>query len=355
MLLDAGTQKPFHDFVSIEAFKAVIWLGFGLMTLSFMVRAYIRITCFRKLFAEDWMMLFALFLYLNIAILSTICIRSIYNLAHLADGTFIPGPTFEADISYGFHIFAGISVLVYIGLWIIKVNFLVFFYRLGHQLPRFRIFWWVVLCIVIATGIAETVVVVFKCSVADSITLPACSTTASNALDTRLRFILSITLDVLTDVLLIIFPVSILWTSRICIRNKLILSGIFLLIGATIAIAIVRGVFSVDLIHQTAWAQLIISYLFFNALEYLVSFIVACTISFRSLFTQRRNKADYAAEQQAQRFYAPLQNRGRDGGGSSGKMQGLYDTILDTCRTLEGADIEGENWALPVPPSGPAG
>ncbi|KAF2969690.1 hypothetical protein GQX73_g3929 [Xylaria multiplex] len=343
MSSDTSTPKTDHDLTSMETFKAIVWVGFGLMIVAFAVRAYIRIVSFRRLFLEDWFMLLALVIYLTIAIVSTIYLRALYNLSHI-DDEFVPGPAFETDTMHALQAYTGIVIIARIGLWIIKINFLLFFYRLSYQLPKFRIVLWVVLCIVIATGIVEIGITQYSCLLTDFNTLVTVCSTVDNIREGRRRFIVAIVLDVLTDVLMIIFPISLLWISRMNIRQKLALSGIFLLIAATIAITIGRaGVFSATPDDSTESPISLI------ALEYFVAFLVACAISFRSLFTQRQNKATYAAEQRARKYHVPTQNRGRD---SAGKMQRLYNTILDTCKTLEGVDIDEEKWELPLPPSG---
>ncbi|KAI0538740.1 hypothetical protein GGR58DRAFT_283636 [Xylaria digitata] len=346
MSSDTSTSKANDGVESMEAFKAIVWVGFGLMIVAFAVRAYIRVVSFRRLFLEDWFMLLALVIYLTIAIVSMIYLRALYNLSHINE-EFVPGPTFETDTMHALQAYTGIVIIARIGLWIIKINFLLFFYRLSYQLLKFRIVWWVVLCIVVATGIVEIGITQYSCLLTDFNTLVTVCSTAESVREGRRRFIVAIVLDVLTDALMIIFPVSLLWISRMSIRQKLALSGIFLLIAATIAITIGRaGVFSATPDDSTESPISLI------ALEYFVAFLVACAISFRSLFTQRQNKAAYAAEQRARRYHVPTQNRGRDSGRSSGKMQHLYDTILDTCRTLEGVDLDDEKWALPLPPSG---
>lgn len=145
-------------------------------------------------------MLLALTIFLISAIISTLFLHNVYNLGHLAAGTFIPGPTFDMDTLQALRAFAVVSILIYVGLWIIKINFLVFFYRLGHQLPKFRIFWWIVLFVVIATGAAQIGIIKYNCLVTDNILTPT-STSDCGLADTKWRFGVSVALDILTDVL----------------------------------------------------------------------------------------------------------------------------------------------------------
>ncbi|KAI1370114.1 hypothetical protein F4677DRAFT_439279 [Hypoxylon crocopeplum] len=350
-----GFAEPIPELISVPAFKAVLWLISGLMTVAFSARAYIRFTCFRRLFVEDWLMFASLLIFITISVVGTIYLQDLFNLSHIADGTFVPGPTFEEDTIEALRAFAAISILVYVGIWIIKLNFLVFFYRLGNQLPRFRIFWWIVLVFVVATGIAQMGLIEFKCMLSDIDTLIGYCSTIDNLEDTRRRFIVSVTTDIASDFLMICFPVTLLWASQINLRQKLVLSGIFSLVAFTIAVTIVRGGFSTNINSPSAATELNISVDFWVTLEYLVSFLIACTISFRSLFTQRRNKVSQRSERAARRMEMPTSNRGRDGKGhttKASKWRRFQDTILDTCKGLEAPDDEYQMFGLPAPASG---
>ena len=238
-------------------------------------------------------MLMALCIFFSMAITSTLYLENLYNLAHLADGTFIPGPDFEANTINALKAFTSLSILVYIGLWTIKVNFLLFFYRLGYQLPRFRIIWWIFLVIVLATGCIQIGVIQYDCMLTDLNTLATYCSSEEYLRRTRKGFIVSVTFDILSDFLsmlllrdasyrlpktplltpitvVICFPAMILWTSRINLRQKLVLSGIFSLIGITIAVTVVRGGFSINIEKPGVATELNTSFCFWIALEYFV-------------------------------------------------------------------------------------
>lgn len=42
--------------------------------------------------------------------------------------------------------------LFYVGLWTIKMSFLVFFYRLGEQVTYYRVSWWILTTVTVASG-----------------------------------------------------------------------------------------------------------------------------------------------------------------------------------------------------------
>lgn len=173
---------------------------------------------------------------------------------------------------------AGSSIILFIvGFYCIKVNFLLFFYRLGNRVGRvFWVVWWVVFVIVLACGIASVTMGVptFECLFGNiEYTLTTCQTHGyENKFFTYFR--VSVALDIFTDALseshyltnhfpvhwgtgmflqktgtnfmvpyapVIGFPVWILWGVRISLRKKLALGAIFSLVGFTIVATVLRG------------------------------------------------------------------------------------------------------------------
>jgi hypothetical protein len=99
----------------------------------------------------------------------------------------------------------GSSIILFIfGFYCIKVNFLLFFYRLGNRVGRiFWIVWWVVFVVVVACGIASITMGVptFECLFGDiSYTLTTCQT---HGYETTFftYFRVSVALDIFTDAL----------------------------------------------------------------------------------------------------------------------------------------------------------
>ncbi|KAK7935170.1 hypothetical protein PG985_000665 [Apiospora marii] len=339
-----GSVTPVHDFVSPTNLKIFLWISTGLMTATLAVRVYIRVACFRRLIIEDWLMLASLACFYVMTILATVYVDSIYHLNHLVDGSFTPGPNFESDAQHSLRASAATSITTYVGLWLVKVNFLLFFYRLGSQLPRFLLIWWLIFAFVMASGVVQIGIIKFDCMI-------------GNDLHTMLQH--CSTLDNLYETRLICFPVSILWVSRIKFRQKLILTALFSLVLFVIAITVVRGEFSTNIQDPSAAAQLNTSAIFWAYLEFLVytcaeAFLVACSVSFRSLFVQQRNRDTGGdASRRAQQ-----QRRSTDSGGAKGSRRRLggrlrqwHNSILDTCKELEGADADIEINALPQPAS----
>ncbi|KAI1365722.1 hypothetical protein F5Y08DRAFT_338479 [Xylaria arbuscula] len=319
------------------------------MTLALAARVTIRIACFRKLLLEDVLMILALLFFFIISVIGTLYAQDLYNLTHIVDGSFIPGPSFQSDTRQALRVFVVSSILTYVGLWVIKLNFLIFFYRLGYQLPKRRVIWWCIFVFVVASGIVQIGIVEYTCFLSDINTILVECSTISFLYETRRRIIVSVTLDVVSDLLMICFPVLILWTSGVKLRQKVALSLIFSLVGFTIAVTIIRGGFATNLNQPSAAAELNITFDFWIVLEYLVSFLVACTVSFRSLFVQRRA---IVSDNHPQQHRAPNHSCGGNGRGRSDRVRRWQDSFLDTCYELEGSDENYQMGSLPKPVSG---
>lgn len=174
----------------------------------------------------------------------------------------------------------GSAIVMFIfGFYMIKVNFLLFFWRLGARVgPVFRIIWWVIFGLVMACGIVSITVCIptFKCLFDGWLyTFTTCQT-----LELQSQFFtdfrISVALDVFTDALsmsctfripwrawltdffsptptpVIAFPTYLLWGVRISTKKKLALVVIFSLVGFTIVATILRGALLTSVFQQTA-------------------------------------------------------------------------------------------------------
>lgn len=100
---------------------------------------------------------------------------------------------------------AGSSIILFIfGFYCIKINFLLFFYRLGNRVGRvFWVVWWVVFVVVLACGITSITMGVptFRCLFGNiTYTLTTCQTHGyENTFFTYFR--VSVALDIFTDAL----------------------------------------------------------------------------------------------------------------------------------------------------------
>lgn len=121
------------------------WVFFGLCLVTFSVRVYIRFVCFRKLATEDYLMLVALALHSAQSVFIQLYVGYMYDVEAVEKGDYSKiDADFFANSRKGF---VALGVCVYItvvGLLIIKLNFLLFFKRLGAGFRSFHVAWWIV-------------------------------------------------------------------------------------------------------------------------------------------------------------------------------------------------------------------
>lgn len=234
--------------------QVFLWVSVGILTVTFAIRAYIRYVCFGRLLLEDWFMAGALATYIPVAVLVHIFLPGFYNMVHAVDGTYVPGPTFLDDMAKSLRL-AGVGViLTNIGLWLIKASFLVLFYRLGYKIRSYLYMWWVFTVIIVACGAANIALSDYVCVFGDIKTIISTCSQKSSAQRVFVTGIAATTLDIVTDLLLIAFPVWILARTTLSLRQKIVFSAVFCLVGLTVATTIVRGIFSKIIAQHPAYA-----------------------------------------------------------------------------------------------------
>lgn len=204
-------------------------------------------------------MLLALACHLSVAVLGTLYLGHVYELIAAQHGGAV-GPDFFSDALTGLKAFGTTSVLSLIGIWLIKFNFLLFFYRLGHHIRGYRIFWWVALIFNIGCGAGALGLLQYPCMFGDLDTIFVQCATVSNIKTTYVHVVMTAVVDVISDIIskfchhtlpcsvrslimaiVLMFPAWILWTVKVSLRKKILLGAMFGLVGFTIAVTIVRG------------------------------------------------------------------------------------------------------------------
>lgn len=94
-------------------------------------------------------MLLALACHLGMAVIGQIFLASLYELTAVENGA-PRDPNFFTGKAHGVHTLGVMSILSITGIWLIKFNCLVFFYRLGSHIATYRTWWWI--CFVFNVG-----------------------------------------------------------------------------------------------------------------------------------------------------------------------------------------------------------
>lgn len=144
-------------------------------------------------------MFLALACHLCIAIMGQVLLANIYELTAVEHGAPM-GPDFFIDGQHAIHEFGVISVLSLTGIWIIKFNFLLLFYRLGSLLTKHRIWWWVGSVFNLCRGAGCLLLLQYGCMFGDIDTLIRQCATDSTARDTSIHVPMAAVLDIVSDV-----------------------------------------------------------------------------------------------------------------------------------------------------------
>lgn len=120
-------------------------------------------------------------------------------MMHVQNGQAIPGPDFPDRMSAGLRADGAVLILDTVGIWLIKLNFLVFFYRLGHQIKAYLIAWWISLIFVISCLAVLLGIIPYSCSFGalDHIVVECATESSLNYIYTAYR--VSISIDVISD------------------------------------------------------------------------------------------------------------------------------------------------------------
>jgi hypothetical protein len=172
---------------------------FTICATAFAVRLYIRYMCFRKLLIDDYLMVLALGLLFALSTMCQVFLVDIYEFIAVSNNSKIPGPDFLNVMSRGMRGFGTAMLLANIGIYTIKLSFLLFFRRLGAQIMSYQIFWWSVLVFTIGCLAVALRVMQYDCMFGNVTHIIGVCATHDTVRKTYTFFKLSCILDVVSD------------------------------------------------------------------------------------------------------------------------------------------------------------
>ncbi|KNG86927.1 hypothetical protein ANOM_005366 [Aspergillus nomiae NRRL 13137] len=282
----ADSMLMLHAKVSKGAFLGVLWAFTATDTIFVLFRIFVRIAFFRRLFVDDFFVLLAWAIMLTNAIIWQIQGQVLYKLYAISAGqeSYTPAvlPMFESFMRY----IAPMTIMFYSGLWAIKFSFMSFFFRLDSKVKSHRIWWYVVLVVIGGVYVASVADVDYRCSLGGiEFIITKCSDLDHVHYQNR-TFWANCVGDIVTDILILSIPILILWNTRISLRKKLILFGIFSATILVMAVAIIRVV-----VNNSLNSSVDIGWLYFwSFVEMGTGIIIACIASFRQLFVSSQNQ-----------------------------------------------------------------
>jgi hypothetical protein len=155
----------------------------------------------RHIHASDYTMLLALLMQITFAGLGQTYLNDIYLMTRVQNGIVTPGADFLDRMQRGLRADGIMLVIAIVGIWVIKMNFLLFFWQLGNKITFYRVFWGVAVVVVVGCGAAVVGVLPFDCvfgSIMHIVT--ECSTEASVAA-IYTKYKVTVGLDCLSDAL----------------------------------------------------------------------------------------------------------------------------------------------------------
>lgn len=254
----------------------------------------------KQFFVEDGLLLFAMASLCATTGLAITNMQDLYNSL----AAILQGPNLEILLE-SLHRIPIItrrnnaaSILWWCVIFPIKLAFLFFFRRLIIRLPRMYVWWW--------CGLAFTILSWAAATVADMLTCPwtnveqvlckqvliilgsmlmdvlACSGSSGNMRVIRDTAITT-AVDVITDFIVLSFPVILLWDVRVSLRQKLALSLSLCLSLVMILVAIVRiaGYKTTNGVVDVVWLA------FWQQQECSIAVMVVSISAFRALFVAR--------------------------------------------------------------------
>ncbi|KAL2192380.1 hypothetical protein P885DRAFT_47832 [Corynascus similis CBS 632.67] len=165
----------------------------------------------------------------------------VYMLEDVSNRSIPMPPTFLDDVPKALHGIFIQGILSITGVHAVKLSFLLFFRRLGRQMPKYMVFWWFVAFVTLASYAVSIALVEYKCMLS-SLDVIFFECTANGETARQWTYMIAYcTIDAASDVLILFLPVVILWQVRLTIRKKLVLAAIFSLTLVTVAVTIIRG------------------------------------------------------------------------------------------------------------------
>ncbi|KAL8707945.1 MAG: hypothetical protein Q9220_007088 [cf. Caloplaca sp. 1 TL-2023] len=275
--------------VSKSSFLGLIWGSLGVSFVFLLIRGYVRLTVFRRFFADDGMILLAWILIVISASIWQSMVDDLYLLYAITVGAIQPpANTLDIFARYSKRTVA-VTMLNLFSLWSVKVSLLTLFYKLGQNVRGHKIIWWTA-AVASFIGLAASIGVQnYKCIMGTPAEASAkCGTPAyGNFIYRSLR--LQAAADVITDAFILAIPVKILWDVQISPRSKIGLVILFSLTIFTMIVAILKVTLTLRTTREDdSWLYM------WGNVEPPVAIIIACGISYRALVSKEHKRSKYS-------------------------------------------------------------
>ncbi|KAK2616864.1 hypothetical protein QQS21_000242 [Conoideocrella luteorostrata] len=297
------TTRPSPPGISYELFIAFLWAGVAVASAFIAGRLYTRLRTSRRLYLDDYLISFAYVLLLVTAALWQWGAKDMYYILNVNAGLVQLDPV---DFVKHMRRFLLVSFIVelffYTILVLFKLSLLYFFKRLGSSAHRFKYFWWPTLVFSLCVYLVAIGDVDYKCLFGslESITIRCNSPEGTKFLAVTLN--VNCALDVLSDFLIMLLPILLLWNVQIRLGKKIALLGIFSLSIITMAVAIARAA-DIGATQKSNGLPDSTYLWFWSSLQSFLCIVVSCAAAFRQLFVASTRSQEKPAWSPTDSYY----------------------------------------------------
>lgn len=153
------------------------------------------------MFAEDYLMLIALSIIISIGGVLHTHLADIYLMSLPPSATSLSPGDYSSRLTVVWRADGVAVILSALGIWTIKMNFMLFFYRLGHKIKTYTIFWWVAAVVIVACGAVLLGLIPYHCMFNDSAWVNVHCVTTSKMGYIYSVYQANIALDILSDLI----------------------------------------------------------------------------------------------------------------------------------------------------------
>ncbi|KAL4814518.1 hypothetical protein BDW67DRAFT_186715 [Aspergillus spinulosporus] len=215
----------------------ITWVGAGLGALFTVLRVAIRLTRMRRLLPDDYFILLAFSFLITNAILQTIQMPHLYYIILHPTGSDIA----PHALKYVHYMFAIIG-LFWSVLWSVKAAFLALFWAMTNNLPHYRRWWLGIVIFTFGSYAGCWFASAFTCHPPSTYFKFAQCVKPIDQQGAEIAIIYSTVVDIVTDLMIMGFALSIIWSTNISLNQKVGLGAVFSLGLVIIAFAVVRAI-----------------------------------------------------------------------------------------------------------------
>ncbi|KAL4777208.1 hypothetical protein BDW60DRAFT_202120 [Aspergillus nidulans var. acristatus] len=236
-LLDIPSPSGVATRLSEENLIVITWVGAGLGALFTVLRVAIRLTRMRRLLPDDYFILLAFSFLTTNAVLQTIQIPHLYYIILNPTGSDIA----PHALKYVHYMFAIIG-LFWSVLWSVKAAFLALFWAMTNNLPHYRRWWLGIVIFTFGSYAGCWFASAFTCHPPSTYFKFAQCVKPIDQKGAEIAIIYSTVVDIVTDLMIMGFALSIIWSTKISLHQKVGLGAVFSLGLIIIAFAVVRAI-----------------------------------------------------------------------------------------------------------------